>query len=281
MSRRATTLGLLSIAGAVVLLAVLVHAHSSIPNGIKSSVGPVSSESGTRVQTERNDVKAARSGRNLALQPEAIKLLRRIGGHRFKLKTPPVVIMDGVLTTGSDRQEIQISRHQNASGERVKLVLASGTKSLSWEAAEGARNSKGTLGGTERTILERLIFDSADHFILAQLRGASYQIVIRNLRPDDAPDNYDGPLWDVVRIDDPESDEQKRPLSRWRLYHLNRTTGLIDKIVSDTEGQRIEANLSDWKERDGESFPSTITWTSNGQPLMTLNVTNVSLVAQR
>jgi hypothetical protein len=104
--------------------------------------------------------------------------------------------------------------------------------------------------------------------------------VIRNLRPDSAPDNYAGPLWDVVRIDDPESDEQKRPLSRWRLYHLNRTTGLIDKIVSQVQGERIEASLSDWKETDGEKFPRTITWTHSGDLLMTLNVTGVSFVAQ-
>ena len=285
MSRRATTLGLLSIAGAVVLLAALVHAHSSISNereidGTKPSISPVSSGSGTRVQTERNNVQDARTDRNLALQPEAIRLVRRVGGQRFKSKTPPVVIVNGVLTIGPDRQDIQISRYQNTSGERVELVLSGGTRLLYWDASAGARSSIGTLAPTDRTVLERLIFDSADQFILAQIRGASYQTVIRNLRPDDAPDNYAGPLWDVVRVDDPGSDEQKRPLSRWRLYYLNRTTGLIDKIVSETEGERIEASLSDWKETDGEKFPSTIIWNHGGQRLMTLNVNSISLVAQ-
>ena len=269
MSRRATTLGILSLAAALSLVAVLVHAHSSFSN-----------DRTERFQTEASSVQQVANARNLALQPEAIRLLRRVGGQRFKLKTLSAVVMNGVLTTGSDRQDIQISRYQIARGERVELALASGTKLLSWDASAGARSSIGALGLTDRTILERLIFDSADEFILAQIRGASYQVVISNLRPDDAPDNYSGPLWDVVRIDDPEPDEQKRPLSRWRLYYLNRTTGLIDKIVSETEGQGIEANLSDWKERNGEKSPSTIVWTRNGQPLMTLNVTNVSFVAQ-
>jgi hypothetical protein len=288
MSRKATTIGLLSIAAAaLLLLAVLVHADSSFSkdreeiSGTKTvHVNPQSASSSTRLQTAGNDVQDIASARNLALQPHAIKLLRRVGGQRFRLKTPPVVIMSGVLTTGRDRQNVQISRYQNRTGEQVELILASGGKLLSWDAASGARTPTGSLDLTERTILERLIFDSADQFILAQLRGASYQVVVRNLRPDDAPDNYTGPLWDLIRIDDPQKDEQKRSLSKWRIYHLNSITGLIDKVVCELQGERIEANFYDWTDRAGEKSPSRIVWTRQGQLLMTLNVTNVSFVAQ-
>jgi hypothetical protein len=185
-----------------------------------------------------------------------------------------------VLATGTERQSIQISRYRDASGERVELNLASGSKLLSWDAASGARAAVGTLDLTDRAVLERLIFDSADQFILAQLRGASYQVVTRNLRPDDAPDNYAGPLWDLIRVDDPQTDEQKRPLSKWRIYYVNSITGMIDKVVSQHQGERIEADFSGWTDRAGEKSPSTITWTSHGKTLMTLNVTNVSLVDQ-
>ena len=128
--------------------------------------------------------------------------------------------------------------------------------------------------------MERLIYDSPDYFVLAQLTGASYYTVVRNLRPDDAPDNYEGPLWTVVRVDDPSHDEQARAGSRWRLFHLNTITGLIDRIISEEQGQKIEAGFSDWTERSGEKFPATITWTSNGQVLMTLNLINLSTAAQ-
>jgi len=268
MSRRATTF--LSIGAAVILLGVLVRAHSSYSNETR--------EIGATFQSEGNNIQDVSHTRTLALQPEAIRLLRRVGGQRFRSKTPPVVVMNGVLTTGSDRQNIQISRYQNASGERVEILLASGT--FSWDAAAGARSSTGTWGQTERAVLERLIFDSADQFILAQVRGASYQVVTRNLRPDNAPDNYAGPLWDLVRIDDPEPTEQKRPLSKWRIYYVNSLTGLIDKVVSAQQGERIEADFSGWTDRAGEKSPSTITWTSNGKTLMTFSVTNVSLFAQ-
>ena len=188
--------------------------------------------------------------------------------------------MNGVLTTATDRHIVQIVRTQNGSGEHVDISLTGTTTPLSWDATSGARTSAGTLSAADRALLERFTFDGADQFILAQLRGASYSVVARNVRPDDAPEDYAGPLWDVVRIDDPEQDQQKQPLSRWRLYYLNSVTGLIDKISYDSLGDRIEASLSDWTDRNGEKFPSTITWTSHEKPLATFNVTNVAFVAQ-
>jgi hypothetical protein len=230
-------------------------------------------------QSTAGDVNDASQTRSLALQPEAFKLSRRVGGERFKAKTPVVLIVQGVLSTGTIRQNVRLSRYQTDQGERVEVSLA-GAPSLSWDAASGARTSAGVLDLANRLLLERLTFDSADEFILAQLRGASYYVVARNVRPDDAADDYSGALWDVVRIDDTEQDEQKKPFSAWRLYYINTRTGMIDRIVCDARGDRIEANFSDWTDRSGEKSPSAITWTSHGQTLMSFNLTNVSFVAQ-
>jgi hypothetical protein len=217
--------------------------------------------------------------RNLAMQPEAFKLSRRIGGERFRSKTPAALIMQGVLSNGTNRQNVQLSRYQNENGERVEVALEGAPSSLSWDATSGARATTGVLDSNNRALLERLTFDSADEFILAQLRGASYYVVARNVRPDDARDDYSGAIWDVVRVDDPELDQQKKPLSAWRLYYINTKTGLIDKVVCDSQGDRVEANFSDWTDRSGEKFPAAITWSRNGRTLMSFTLTNVSFLA--
>lgn len=217
---------------------------------------------------------------SLALQPEAVKLSQHVRAKGFDPKKPRTIVIDGVLTTATDRRNVQIVRSQSNSGEHVAVSLTGVTTALSWDATSGARTSAGTLSAADRALLERFTFDGADQFILAQLRGASYSVVARNVRPDDAPEDYAGPLWDVVRVDDPEQDQQKQALSRWRLYYLNSITGLIDKISYDSQRERIEATLSDWTERNGERFPSTITWTSHEKPLATFNLTNVSFAAQ-
>lgn len=219
--------------------------------------------------------------RTLALQPEALKLSRRIGGERFTSGMTSSLIVQGVLKTDTDSQNVTIVRRQTADedGEHVEVALGSNRASLAWAKDSGPQGLGRSLAQTERILLERLTYDSVDQFILAQLRGASYSVVIRNLRPDDAGDDYAGPLWDVVRVDDPEPDEQKRALSPWRLYYINRTTGLIDKVVSEVQGERIEAQLSEWTERNGEKFPASITWSRGGQNLMTFNLINVSFAS--
>lgn len=126
--------------------------------------------------------------------------------------------------------------------------------------------------GSERALIERILLDSADEFVLAQLRGASYLTVAKNLRPDDAGENYDGPLWTVVRVDSPERDNDKKPQRSWRLYYINSRTGMIDKIVSEVAGERVEANLSGWTTNSSEVIPSVISWTKGGQQIMELKV---------
>ena len=118
------------------------------------------------------DVEIENTG-NLSRQPEAAKLRRRLGGERFKSRTGPTLIMQGQLKTDGDSQQLTIVRRQTADGERVEVNLAGGRGSLVWARESGPQNSSGgKVNQAERTLLERLTSDSADEFLLAQLRGA-------------------------------------------------------------------------------------------------------------
>jgi hypothetical protein len=168
--------------------------------------------------TSTTSAMAGPPSNSFLLQPEAAKLSLRVRKKGFDPSSPRTVVVDGVLTSASGRSNVEIRRSQTDKGEHVEVAVAGASVPLSWDAAAGARTSTGTINLSDHTLLERFTFDGADQFILAQLRGASYYVVARNVRPDNAADNYEGPVWDVVRIDDPEQDEQKQPLSRWRLY---------------------------------------------------------------
>jgi hypothetical protein len=171
-------------------------------------------------------------------------------------------------------------RKQTDDGEQVEIALPGSRGALTWDAAHGAL-SAGERAASERDLIERLVLDSPDQFVLAQLRGASYYTVARNVRPDAAADEgYTGPLWNIVRVDEPARDEQKRAGSLWRLYYINTITGLIDKIVSEIGGERVEAALSAWTEVNGEKIPSEVTWSNHGQTLMQFRLTNFSHAEQ-
>ena len=213
----------------------------------------------------------------LLRQPEAARLSQRLG-KRFG-PSLAASVLTGKLTVDGKERPIVMTRRQAETGENVNLQLAGASAALYWRAERGAKAASNATD-KEALFLERLSFDSPDYFVLAQLRGASYYTVARLVRPDNAPDNYDGPLWTVVRVEEPPSEEQNtQQVSRWRLFYINSSTGLIDKIVSEEQGQPIEANFSDWTEQSGEKFPATITWTNQGQTVMTLNLTNLSTAA--
>jgi len=207
--------------------------------------------------------------RNLRLQPEAARVNRRLG-NRFKFSARAESVLTGTLTLADNQQPVTTIRRQTESGELVE-VLVSGRR-LTWTNAEGTRAAVGAITEPERLFVERLIFDSPDQFVLAQLRGASYFTVTKNLRPNDAGENYRGPLWRVVRITEPQ---ELTPNGRWRLYYINETTELIERVVSEVDGQTIEANIQ-WSQSNGEPFPSNIKWTRSGQKVMEFAVTSFS-----
>jgi len=217
--------------------------------------------------------------RNLSLQPEASKMSRRLG-QRFLAGKREKSILHGVLTIGSEQRVVQTTRTQTDDGEEIEITAAASSQSLTWRRAQGTRSSNGQATKSERELVERLVFDSADQFVLAQLRGASYFAMGRNVRPENAGDNYSGPLWNIVRVSDPEMYEGKRPLSKWRLYFINTATGLIDRIESELDGERIVAELSGWTDIDGERLPTEITWTKQGQQVMHYRLANFSHFAE-
>lgn len=207
------------------------------------------------------------------LRPEALAVSRRLGA-RFHPSSRATSTAVGKLVVGSSEHHATIIRRQTETGETVELVL--GNRGLRWSEREGTRGAQGALERGDRLFAERLILDSPDQFVLAQLRGASYFTVAQNVRPTDAGDDYNGPLWNIVRVDEPPQDENLRALSTWRLFYINKLTGLPDRIEYQLDGQDIRTDFVEWTEQNGEKSPSHVTWSSGGQVIMEYRATRVS-----
>jgi hypothetical protein len=243
--------------------------ESSTSNAVNSVSPPANQEmTSSRVEPPKGP-------RNVSLQPEALRVGRNLG-KRFGDRQRTVFVATGTLTVGGNSQAVELTRKQTERGEGVEIALGGGSASFTWNETDGAQSSGQRAGDIERRLIERLLLDSPDQLVLAQLRGARYQTVARNVRPDEADEAYSGALWDIVRVDDPDQDEQRRPQSRWRLYYINSQTGLVDKVVSELHGEKVEATFSDWRERAGEKFPTRIVWTRQGETLMALSLRNFS-----
>lgn len=212
--------------------------------------------------------------KNLLLQPEAFKLARRLGA-RFSPGKSRTTVVAGTLTLGSEAHMMQLTRTQTDDGENVQIAIAD-SDILTWDASRGGLSTGRQVTAGEQELIERLVLDSPDQFVLMQLRGASYTTVARGVRPTGATEGYSGPLWTIVRVDERQQEEVKRPASLWRLYYLNTMTGLIDRIESEVEGKRVVAEIS-WTEADGEKVPARIVWTRAGKALMQYSLTGFSV----
>ena len=215
--------------------------------------------------------------RNLSLQPEALAVARRLG-KRFDQRKRAQSTIVGTLTIGSEKRTVRTVRTQTDKGELIEINLTGKGGALTWDSGSGALSGGARAHGADRELVERLVFDSPDQFVLAQLRGASYFTVARNMRPKDAGENYRGPLWNVVRITDPDEDRSKGPQSLWRLYYIDTVTGLIHRIESDVNGRRLVAELSEWREQDGQQIATKIVWQQDGQTVMEYRMTSFAHV---
>jgi hypothetical protein len=205
----------------------------------------------------------------LSLQPQADKLRRRLG-QRFLAPGRERATILGTLTFGSQQSQVRIVRTQNDLGETVEIALNGGPGSLTWNAGDGAKSGASQAGEIERELIERLALDSPDQFVLAQLRGASYYTVARNVVPEEAlqAQRYSGSAWDVVRVDEPNRIGLTKPESSWRMFYINSETGLPERIISSEKGQPIMAELLEWSGWQGELAPGRIRWSRNGQVVM-------------
>ncbi|MEK6323901.1 MAG: hypothetical protein AABN33_19830 [Acidobacteriota bacterium] len=213
----------------------------------------------------------------LSLQPEADRFRRRLG-QRFLTSGREKTLIIGTLTIGSNPQPVTIARAQADDGEGVQIALGGGLPSLSWNASEGAKSGAVRASTDERQLIERVALDSPDQFILAQLRGTSYYTIARNVMPSEArgSEDYNGPVWDVVRVSERQDEAVSLLLSPTRHYFINSSTGLLEKVVSEEQGDAIVAELSGWLNQGNEIVPTRIVWKRNGQVLMQLTVTNLS-----
>lgn len=211
----------------------------------------------------------------LALQPYADRLRRRLG-KRFVAPGREVSVLTGELTIGSQRNPIRIVRSQDDEGETVSIALSGQPASLSWDSQQGARSDGPSASANLRSLIERLVLDSPDQFVLAQLRGASYYTLGQSFKPSLAGgENYSGPLWTLVRVSEPAGSGLNKPLSDVRLFYINEKTGLIDKVSSQEGGEVIVADFSDWVKVGEELLPRRTSWSRNKQVVMELELNNI------
>lgn len=158
----------------------------------------------------------------------------------------------------------------------MAVSLGADQPDIVWTAGTGGLANGASIGDEDRAIIERIVLDSPDQFVQAQVRGASYITIGRSVRPQEAgAGGYSGPTWNVIMVAEPQSIASASPLSRARFYYINTATGLLDRVVSKENGETIVAEFSGWTKVNGELDPGRIQWSRKGQLIMELIVDSI------
>ncbi len=267
---------------AIVLIGVIAAAFAINAQGWLGRNAPIQAvttlDGTAMVEVSQQAVRQGLLNAKLALQPEANRMRRRLG-NRFLTQGNSISTLVGTLTTGGQSQMVRIVRGYGENGESISIERTGNLPSMSWNDNTGALVNGAKATGETRLMIERLALDSADQFVLAQLRGASYRTIARNARPAEAgdSDSYRGPVWDLISIGEPKRLADKAPTSASRQYYVNTSTGLVDRVLSQENGQTVTAELSGWTQVGNERFATKIVWQQGSQKLMELVINNAGI----
>jgi len=253
-------------------MAAAVRAYNYSTERVVSAGKPVSAVTPTGQQV---GPRRARYYDRLALQPAADRM-RRVLGRRFQESGREISESAGTLTIGAERHAIVIIRRRDDDGERVSIELDGGPLKYAWNANDGSQSQGKSATGIERSLIERVVLDSPEQFVLAQLRGAAYYTAARAVRPAEAggSEDYQGPIWDVIQITEANA-QPNPPESASRLFYINNATGLIDRTLSRDQSGAIAAQFADWVNLGSEMHPLRTSWTLDKQVIMQLVLSTV------
>jgi hypothetical protein len=163
-------------------------------------------------------------------------------------------------------------RFQEQDGHRARTVAFDGREA--WKPV-------GRPDQSEEALLETLVYDSADQFLVAHARGTSTRFLGSRFRLDEGDsEGYGGPFYDLYQISDLDMTGQE-PRRQTRTYYVNSDTLLLERVRYETERAgaviRVEVLCGDWRDVQGQKFPFSVTRLENGVPVMSINVSAVGV----
>lgn len=224
--------------------------------------------------------------RRSRLTPHQRELLKALGDRLEKPGKERLTLL-GTITrlTEADRSPAPISLTLEFP-DRLRLEEIRGNKKLI-TAFDGSKTwGQGkTLKRSDEDLVETLLFDSVEHFLLGQLQGYATRLLGTNFRLDDGTNpNYAGPFYDIYEVTD-ELPGATEPRTQTKLYYFNSATALLERVryESDRDGVPVSVEIlfDDWQAVGGQGVPRQLTRRENDQPVLQLNLTVTGFSARQ
>ena len=234
---------------------------------------PEKHHTGRKVSPQKRNAYLRRS----SLRPKLAWGLRDFG-DRFEKPGNERVSIFGTLQTATDAKPLPVVVI-NEFPEQIRLTISTGNARQTVVFNHGEVRNAAPLTDLEKSLMETLANDSAEHFFWSQMESQATRFLGDRYRLDDGPaQNYEGPYYDVYQVMD-ESNLTTEGQPAPKFFHFNSNTFLLERIVyqivGDSDSKRVEVSLGDWRKQNGQSSPFRIERIENGQSVFVLSVNSV------
>ncbi len=130
-------------------------------------------------------------------------------------------------------------------------------------------------------LLETLVFDSAEHLFVSQMRGAATRSLGSRFRlTEDSRAEYSGPYYDIFEVTE-ASPIRQESVRQTRQYFFNSDTQVLELVKYRGSGNlgesAVEVRLENWQRAEGQLFPRRIVRLENEVPVITLTISSITV----
>lgn len=159
-----------------------------------------------------------------------------------------------------------LMRLEEGAGGRLRVIGFDGGKG--WVTG-------GQFSAAEQSVIETLVFDSAERLLLSQTQGAVTRFLGQRFRIDSGPVTRATVFYDIYQISD-QININSAPRIQPKLYYLNSDSQLLERVRYKIErgGRQIEVEvlLSNWWRADNQRLPGSITRLEDGEEILRLTI---------
>ena len=132
----------------------------------------------------------------------------------------------------------------------------------------------------DQELLETLVFDSAEHLFLSQMRGAATRFLGSRFRLSEESRGDSEPVYDVFEVTEPNVTRQES-VRQTRQYFFNSDTQMLTlvryRLVNNGVETAVEVRFENSRRIGGQRFPMRIVRLEDGNPIITLTIASVSV----
>lgn len=186
-------------------------------------------------------------------------------GDRLEHRGKEQLVIRGTLTRSGAAAAMPVTLNLEPAN-RMTVKTKSGIQEQTI-TFDGTQSSAPAVADADRSLIETLVFDTAESFFVQQMKGAATRCLGYRFRQNEQ--STEGPFHDiyaVMPIDGLLEDRQGA-----KLFFFNSETLVLDRVTYQTTS-RVEVRFSNWQETNGQKIARRIERLENGVSVMTLTI---------